>query len=144
MMKLLFVMLLGMLPACAIVNAVRQPKPIRVACPLSTLDKDDLVKAALFKHGWVLTRSSMADGIYTAYRSPGGVYYGDQVMFNGKLHLTATVDSLAITFLIYKAMDAETDKPKFEESYDEKAPLYILPFFKPMLDEIRHVCDGKR
>lgn len=115
---------------------------MRIECASkSKLDRFELLKTALEKNAFQLTSENFEEGKITAARFPAPVFLGDQTMFHGGLHLIAEIDSSAITLYLYKAMDAEKEKPKLEVSYDEKnAPLYVRPFFEQLLIDLRRGC----
>lgn len=127
---------------CAIADSVRQPRPMRVECASKTkLDRFELLKTALEKNAFMLTAEDFEKGRLTAARFPAPVFLGDQTMFHGGLHLIAEIDSTSITLYLYKAMNADKEKPKLEVSYDEKnAPLYVRPFFDQLLIDLRRGC----
>ncbi|MDX2130402.1 MAG: hypothetical protein SFU91_15305 [Chloroherpetonaceae bacterium] len=127
--------------SCGFANSVRVARPMVIRCTKPTLERHHLILEALTRHSFQLVKEDRVTGIYTAARFPSPVFLGDQVMFQGGLHLKVVSDSSSITLFLYKAMDAETDNPKFEVSYDERnSPLYIKPFFDGLLSDLRKAC----
>lgn len=128
---------------CAIAESVRQPRPMRIECRAkSKLDRFELLRTVLEKNAFRLTSENFEEGRLTAARFPAPVFMGDQTLFYGGLHLIGEIDSTSITLYLYKAMDAEKEKPKLEVSYDEKnAPIYVRPFFDQLLIDLRRACN---
>ncbi len=139
------ILLCALLSGCAITESVRQPRPMRIECSTkSKLDRFELLKTALEKNAFRLTGEDYENGTLTAARFPSPVFLGDQVMFQGGLHLVGEVDSTSITIYLYKAMNADKENPKLEVSYDEKnSPLYVKPFFEQLLIDLRKGCAEK-
>lgn len=118
---------------------------MRIECATkSKLDRFELLKAALENNAFKLTGEDYEKGTLTAARFPSPVFLGDQVLFQGGLHLVGEVDAVSITLYLYKAMNADKENPKLEVSYDEKnAPLYVRPFFQQLLIDLRKGCSEK-
>ncbi len=129
--------------ACAFVNSVRQPRPIRIICEGSRLDLYQKAKGALEKHNYKIRVDNRVEGVLKAYRTPEQVHFGDQTIFNGALYVETVIDSVAVTLFIYRVMEipAEGREPAIEVSYDEKnSTLYTRPLFQPLLDDLRRAC----